>query len=121
MVAWLCKWTCPGWIHLPRKPHPFGNELGISLSRLFLPTLFYVELVEGKDHPPQRPAPEFEETMGKTGGLILRMTKPVWGSKRIGAMRGRQQQSATRQLLPRGSVLGGDMGSSTIYCPNGRF
>ena len=26
MSIWHQRWTCPGWIFCPRKPHPFGNE-----------------------------------------------------------------------------------------------
>ena len=26
MSIWNNKWSCPGWVFCPRKPHPFGNE-----------------------------------------------------------------------------------------------
>ena len=26
MSPWSTRWTCPGWMFVPRKPHPFGNE-----------------------------------------------------------------------------------------------
>ena len=26
MSIWHSRWTCPGWVFCPRKPHPFGNE-----------------------------------------------------------------------------------------------
>ena len=26
MSIWHNRWTCPGWLFCPRKPHPFGNE-----------------------------------------------------------------------------------------------
>ena len=26
MSIWMSRWTCPGWVFCPRKPHPFGNE-----------------------------------------------------------------------------------------------
>lgn len=82
MVQWLNKWTCPGWVHLPRKPHPFGNEYH-TIACAVTHIIFQVELVEGKDRPTELPKPEFEAELGKMGGLIMRMTKPVWYSNRI--------------------------------------
>ena len=26
MSVWTSQWTCPGWMFVPRMPHPFGNE-----------------------------------------------------------------------------------------------
>ena len=26
MSPWTNKYTCPGWMFVPRKKHPFGNE-----------------------------------------------------------------------------------------------
>jgi hypothetical protein len=82
MVAWINKWTCPGWVHLPRKPHPFGNEYH-TFACATTKIVFCVELVEGKDRPAPLPTPAHEAEFGKVGGLILRMTKSVWGSKRV--------------------------------------
>ena len=82
MVAWLNKWTCPGWVHLPRKPHPFGNEYH-TIACAATHIIFHVELVEGKDRPLQLPVPEHEAEFGKMGGLILRMTKTIRDSNRI--------------------------------------
>ena len=25
MSPWMNKYTCPGWMFVPRKPHPFGS------------------------------------------------------------------------------------------------
>ena len=50
MSAWMNKFTCPGWMFVPRKPWPFGNEhhtACCSLSGI----LWQLELVEGKDAP----------------------------------------------------------------------
>jgi len=50
MSIWNNKWSCPGWIFCPRKPHPFGNEwhtISCALSGI----LFDLEIVEGKDRP----------------------------------------------------------------------
>lgn len=40
-----------------------------------------VELVEGKDTPPDHPAKRFNE-LGKTVGLLLRLTEPLWGTSK---------------------------------------
>ena len=59
MSIWNSRWTCPGWMFVPRKPHPFGNEYHtISCGESGI--LFDMELVEGKDQPPEtrtRPGP----------------------------------------------------------------
>lgn len=53
MSIWTNKWTCPGWVWCPRKPHPFGNEyhdICCGTSGI----LFRIFLKEGKDHPKER-------------------------------------------------------------------
>ena len=50
MVPWMSKWTCPGWMVVPRKPHPYGNEYH-SLCCGDLGIMYRIELVEGKDCP----------------------------------------------------------------------
>ena len=74
MSSWLNRWTCPGWIFCPRKPHPFGNEyhtVCCGMSGI----MFAIEMVEGKDRPQDLGPPEFESVIGKTGGLLLRILK----------------------------------------------
>ena len=68
MSSWLNRWTCPGWIFCPRKPHPFGNEWHTACCGLS-GILFAFELVEGKDAPPQIEVPHAQH--GKTTGLLL--------------------------------------------------
>jgi hypothetical protein len=48
MSIWHNKWTCPGWIFCPCKPHPFGNEYHTACCGL-CNILFSIEIVEGKD------------------------------------------------------------------------
>jgi hypothetical protein len=72
-----------GFMAVMRKPHRFGNELHTvccALTRI----MFHIEIVEGKDRPPDGPysTVEFNE-LGKTPGLVLRMTKSVHGSGRV--------------------------------------
>lgn len=78
---WHNPFTCPGFIFVPRKPHPFGNEYH-SICCGASGIMFGVELVEGKDSPPQKPRPEFDG-MGTTIGLLLRLTRNLWNSGKV--------------------------------------
>ena len=69
-ICWHNRWTCPGWVFCPCKPHPFGNEYHTSCCRLS-GILFSMELVEGKDHPPQ--IQERWSQLGRMTGLLMRM------------------------------------------------
>ena len=75
------KWTCPGWMFVPRKPHPFGNEyhtICCGLSGI----LFSLDLVEGKDRPKEYgkyPSKRFD----KTYGLLLRSCKTLFNTGKI--------------------------------------
>lgn len=81
MSSWINRWTCPGWIFCPRKPHPFGNEYHTACCALS-GIMFAIELVEGKDAPPQIEVPHAEH--GKTTGLLLRMLSNVfWTGKYV--------------------------------------
>jgi Transposase IS4 len=81
MSVWNTQYTCPGFMVVPRKPHPLGNEWHTIACGL-CGILFRLELVEGKDAPPEKPAPEFNDK-GKTVGLLLRLTRPIWGAGRV--------------------------------------
>ena len=51
MSSWLRKY-CPGFMVVPRKPHPFGNEYHtIADGDGGKPIMFWIKLVEGKDRP----------------------------------------------------------------------
>ena len=67
MSIWFQRWTCPGWVFCPRKPHPFGNEYHTACC------LFSLELVEGKDRPAQLGPPEYDDLGGKTTDSLLRV------------------------------------------------
>ena len=76
MSQWRNRYTCPGFMFVPRKPWPFGNEyhtVCCGQSRI----MWGLELVEGQDARPNV-RPEFEELGGKTIGLLVRMTRPIW-------------------------------------------
>ena len=54
MSVWTSKWTCPGFMFVPQKPHPQGKEynmIACGLSGI----LYGMELVEGKDKPKESP------------------------------------------------------------------
>ena len=70
MSIWHSQWTCPGWVFCPRKPHPFGNKHHTACCELS-GAMFSMEMVEGKDHPPQ--IKERFSELGKTTGLLMRM------------------------------------------------
>ena len=46
---------------------------------------FFIEIVEGKDKPTEGPDSfnEYENDFGKTGRLVTRMTRPIWGSSQV--------------------------------------
>jgi hypothetical protein len=78
---WFSRYTCPGWVFCPRKPHPFGNEYHTHCCGI-TGILFAMEMVEGKDRPSELGDPKFESSYGKTGGLLLRLCENIWGSCR---------------------------------------
>lgn len=81
MSPWTTRWTCPGWMFVPRKPHPMGNEyhtICCGVSGI----MYHLELVEGKDKPPQH-IPEYDDHGGKTVGLLLRLTRPIWNTGKV--------------------------------------
>ena len=72
---WFGKFTCPGWIWCQRKPHPFGNEYHTTACGQ-MGIIFYVNLVEGKDHPPEMPKDSNEKYFLKWGRKIPRKFIP---------------------------------------------
>ena len=82
MSKWTHLHTCPGFIFCPRKPWPTGNEyhtIACGLTSI----IFHMELVEGKARPKQLPPLPYADQGGKTVGLLLRMTKPIWNTGRL--------------------------------------
>ncbi|KAL7474259.1 hypothetical protein ACHAW6_000238 [Cyclotella cf. meneghiniana] len=51
MNSWLDKF-CPGFMSVPQKPHPLGNEYhSIADGNNGKPVMWRIKLQEGKDHP----------------------------------------------------------------------
>ena len=82
MSFWSSKYTCPGFMFVPRKPWPFGNEYHTICCALS-GVMYQLEIVEGKDRPREMGKPEYESMGGPTIGLLLRLTKCIWGTGRI--------------------------------------
>jgi len=81
MSIWTNRWTCPGWVFCPRKPHPFGNEYH-SICCCLSGIMYRVEMVEGKDHPREMCAHPSDDK-GKTIGLLRRLTKPLYSTGKV--------------------------------------
>ena len=78
MSVWFNRWTCPGWMFVPRKPHPFGNEYHTLCDGVW-GVLYHLELVEGKHRPKELESPKFSE-FGKTVGLVLRCCSSLFST-----------------------------------------
>ena len=75
MSTWTNKYSCPGWMFVPQKLWPFGNEYHTVCCSL-PGILWQMELVEGKDSPSEI-IPKFNN-QGKTVGLLLRVLEPIF-------------------------------------------
>ena len=82
MIAWMTSRSCPGWMFVPRKPHPNGSEVH-TIADAHTRIIYRVELVEGKDAPPERPVPQPNFAGKPTIGLIQRLTKPIWHTGKV--------------------------------------
>lgn len=80
MSTWTSQWTCPGFMFVPRKPWPFGNEYH-TICCAKSGVMWALEIVEGKDAPPQV-EPEHNDK-GKTVGLLLRLTRQLYGTGKV--------------------------------------
>ena len=76
MSLWLNRWTCPGWIFVPRKPWSMGNEYH-SMCCGMTSIMFAIDLVEGSDRPKELPSLD-PDKKGPTVSLLLRMCKPLY-------------------------------------------
>ena len=76
MSVWTNKFTCPGFMFIPCKPWPFGNEYH-TICCCTSGSMWGIDLVEGKDHPRALGQQEFDN-MGSTVGLLLWMLAPIF-------------------------------------------
>ncbi len=87
MNEWMNKFS-PGFMHVPRKPHPFGNEYHTICDGDEgggNPILWRLEIQEGKDRPAHLGKRKYEE-FGATVGTMMRMCEPIFGSAKIVTM-----------------------------------
>ena len=87
MSSWLSKF-CPGFMVVPRKPHPFGNEYHtIADGDDGKPIMFRIKLVEGKDRPKKADGswafPSEYDRLQKTTKTMMEMTKPLHGTGKV--------------------------------------
>ena len=82
-VGLVEKAFCPGFMCVPRKPHPFGNEYHTTcdseLDGPSNPILWHAEIQEGKDRPVQLGPKKYDEK-GKTVGFMCCMVEPIKSS-----------------------------------------
>ena len=76
MSMWMNKFTCPGFMFIPHKPWPFGNEYH-TVCCCSLGIMWGIDLVEGKDCPQQLGIQQYDN-FGSTVGLLLRMLSPIY-------------------------------------------
>jgi len=81
MSIWMTKFTCPGWVFCPRKPHPFGNEYH-SICDGLSNIMYAIEIVEGRDAPPQIGQREHEDK-GPTVGLLMRLCENLYNTGKV--------------------------------------
>eukprot|EP00957_Ditylum_brightwellii_P113104 8625739-Ditylum_brightwellii.AAC.1 len=60
MMFWVSKYICPGFMVVPRKSWPFGNEWH-SIDGGNSKIIYCLELVKGKDEPREKPCPQYIE------------------------------------------------------------
>ena len=81
MSKWVNEYTCPGFMFVPRKPWPFGNEYHDAYCTES-GIIWSVHLREGKDHQREIGAKEHDNN-GKTVGTLLRLTCPISGGGKV--------------------------------------
>ena len=81
MQEWISKYTCPAWMCVGSKPHPFGNERH-TISCGFSTIMWFSEIVEGRDRLCESRRPEFGD-IGKTVGTMLRCKRPIWNFEKL--------------------------------------
>lgn len=97
MNSWLNKY-CPGFMNVPRKPHPNGNEYhSIADGDDGHPVMWRIKIQEGKDRPKDATGKwafpsKFDGTNAKgraytkTSTLMCEMTEPIHGTGKIVSM-----------------------------------
>ena len=82
MSSWSNRWTCPGFMFVPRKPHPLGNEYHTACCGES-GILYAMEIVEGKSRPAEKPKDKYEAKGENTVGLLVRLSEQLRGSGKV--------------------------------------
>ena len=98
MNSWLDKF-CPGFMSVPRKPHPLGNEYhSIADGDDGKAVMWRIKLQEGKDRPKDATGswafpskfegknPATDRKYTKTSSLMCEMTEPIHGTGKVVSM-----------------------------------
>ena len=89
MSPWTNKY-CPGYMFVPRKPHPFGNEYHtIADGDQGKAIMWRAKIQEGKDKPMDGNNPRYPsqfECYSTTAKLMLEMSKLLFNSGKIVTM-----------------------------------
>ena len=82
MSVWTNKFTYPGFVFWPHKPHPKGkNYHTISCDESGI--IYGWENVEGRDHPIPMGIPEFDTSSNvKVVGIMFRLTRDLWSTRK---------------------------------------
>ena len=76
MSVWTNKFTCPGFMFVPRKPWSFGNKYH-SVCCCTSGIMWGIEMVERKDHPQQLGQPQCNN-LSSTVGLLRWILTPIF-------------------------------------------
>ena len=76
MSIWTNKFTCPGFMFVPRRLWLFGNEYH-TVCCCSSGIMWGIELVERKDWPPELGQQQYEN-LGATVGLLLSLLVPIF-------------------------------------------
>ena len=73
---WTNKFTCPGFMFIPHKLWPFGNDYH-TICCCSSGIMWGIDLVEGRDHRQQLGIQQYDN-FGSTVGLLLHMLSPIY-------------------------------------------
>ncbi len=74
MSYWTNIYSCPGFMFVSKKAWPFDKEWH-SICCAVGGVMYDIELVQGKNHPHQMGAKEFDNLGGTTVELLIRLTR----------------------------------------------
>ena len=76
MTIWTNKFKCPGFMFVPRKPWPSGNQYH-TVCCCSSGIMWGIDMVEGKDRPHNLGQQQLDD-LGATVGLLLRLLLPIF-------------------------------------------